>query len=374
MGKKLIVDGNLLGRKSFYKFRNLSTELKFDEAKGLSPSVARTISSTLDKTVKAPYREKTSESTGNKLVISTKGDIDNRLDKVLKLSERHTIQTGVLYGMLKSILAASKNYDADKVVICYDPPPIYKMQENRPTPKRKALDVDYKVRKKDMSTEMLFAVSLQLAQSFFYRLGITQVSTKTFEADDLLQRFTQHIFKDDDCLVLTNDHDLFQLLEDDRVSLLRIGTNNPLYTAKDFTIEYGINPSQWLDVQMIGGCPTDSVKGIPGISPDTAVKLMQKYGDIKRMFKKYKKNPYSTKVTNILNKEAKNGFQNIRKAYSLVRLYGLHPKLEKEIMFSESDKSKSVRFRTSIEFLSILEFKSFLTKNGLKSLKSLIIK
>jgi len=368
---KLIIDGHLIARKSFYKFRNLSTKVPIKALAFLSKNIEE---QALDKKAKEenPENEFISEESGKTLSLNQNGRIEKKIRELSLKEETVTLNTGILYGMLRSILVAYEKYDINEVVICYDP--IYKVS-NKPQ-FRKELIADYKNRKKDPEIEILFSEGLYLTQAFFYKAGVPQTTTKRFEADDILQYYSHKKFKKDKCLVLTNDHDLFQLLEPNRVKMLRLGgkgsVRSPLYTATDFRKEFGISPKQWKDVLALGGCSTDNVKGIKGISSNKAVELIRNYKSLNNLIKTYKSNPPEKRIITALDKEAEQGWGNLKLAYRLVSLYGLKKELKDDISTIKSSKSPEICLEHARTFLNILEFKSFLTKPAQSSLKSLI--
>lgn len=366
----LIIDGNLLARKSFYNFKNLSSTISLKTLMLLSKNLKE---QTLKRTVKEEtFKEEfISEESGHKLSLNVNGRIDKKVRELSALGTKITLYTGTLYGMLRSILIAYEKYNIDKVVICYDP--IYRTG-SEVIQLRKELIPDYKNRKKDPKIEILFSDALSLAQSFFYKAGITQTTTKLFEADDLLQYYTHKVYKEHKCLVLTNDHDLFQLLVPNRVRMLRLGKDKGLYTASDFTTKYGISPNQWKDVLTLGGCSTDNVKGVRGISSNKAVGLIRDYGSLKNLIKTYKSNPPEKRIITALEKEREQNFKNIKLSLHLVSLYGLKKQLKDDITIIKSSKSSKICLKQALMFLNLLEFRSFTTESAKKSLKSLIYK
>jgi 5'-3' exonuclease len=268
--------------------------------------------------------------------------------------------------MLRSLLTAYERFDIDDIVICYDPPPLISNQI------RYEIVSNYKNRKKDPETENLFSLSLSLARSFFYKAGIKQVTTIKYEADDILHYYSHKIYRDSKCLILTNDHDLFQILVPNRVKILKIGSDYSLYSSSDFRRDYKISPQQYKSVLALGGCSTDNVKGVPGISSETALKLIQEFNSIKNLISNYKKSSLSPRIINALSKEESLSFSNLLLSLKLVSLYGLSESLESDLLINFSKKSPEIRYKQSLFLLSLLNFKSFLTESGRKSLKSLI--
>ena len=368
----LIVDGNLLARKSFYKFKDLTTTITLENLKAISVDSAKA-ERKKRKIAKDYEKEFRSKGSGKKIKIEENGKIDSKIRELQEKGSAIDIHTGVLFGMLRSILIANRKYITGKTVICYDP--VYS-QEEPVLPYRKEVYSNYKNRPKDQSQEDIFNQGLLLAQSFFYQAGIKQTKTESFEADDLLHYYTHKVFKDDKCVVLTNDHDLFQLLVPDRVTMLRLGTSPEIFTAANFKSKYGIKAGLWSQVQALGGCSTDNVGGVYGISSDTACKLIEQFGSLNELLRQFKaKNSDIIKrVMTALTKEKDQNWKNLKQSRQLTKLYGLDPLLNQHKSVIKSKKSVKVNQEQARIFLIALAFMSFLSEKGVSDLNQFIAK
>jgi len=365
---KLIIDGNLLARKSFYKFKNLTSTIKIEDLKYLSKPLQKKLLADDDtKTTD----EILSKKSGNSISVNKLSKISSKLEKISKEQEETQIPTGVLFGMLRSILVAVDKFNIGEIVICYDPVN-YSQKEGEPQI-RKILNPKYKNRKKDPVAETIFFDSLFIAISFFNKLSIKQVTSSKYEADDILHYFTHKVFKNDKCLVMTNDHDLYQLLVPNRVSLFRQGMDPNYFTATLFREKFGISSKQWHDVQSLGGCSTDHVGGVYGISHNSAIELIRQFKSLKNLLRSYKKENLKKRVLTSLNREADQSFTSLKSAIRLTKLYGLEKSLEDDLSITKSSNSSEINLKATIFLLNLLRFKSFLTKDS-KSKISQIIK
>ncbi|KKL72997.1 hypothetical protein LCGC14_2079330, partial [marine sediment metagenome] len=99
------------------------------------------------------------------------------------------------------------------------------------------------------------------------------LSEDGYESDDLIARIT--IGNDQSFVIVSADSDLYQLLEQDRVTMF-----NPdsrvwnITSAFSFGNKWGIAPEQWADVKAMAGCKSDNVKGIKGVGEKTAIKFL----------------------------------------------------------------------------------------------------
>lgn len=105
------------------------------------------------------------------------------------------------------------------------------------------------------------------------------------EADDLVAAICLGIGKEDRATIVGADQDLWQLLAP------RVRIWNPqkklFLTAKKFSEEWGIEPSQWADVKALAGCSSDSVEGVQMVGEKTAAKFLN--GSLGTHTKAYKK-------------------------------------------------------------------------------------
>jgi len=280
-----------------------------------------------------------------------------------------------LFGMLRSLLSTLEKFpDISEVIFCYDPPPATEVSGDPVIPMRIIEYPEYKVRPKDPETEREFYDGFFLATNFLYKAGFLQIRTKTFEADDLLHFFTHRIYPNDKCIVLTNDHDLKQVINNS-TSLLEIGKNFGLTTKQDFIKQYGIPPFKYREVLALSGCSTDSVPGIPGIGEDTAIKLIKNYGSLKNLLNSIesgKTEDIPTRALTALLKDKTEGYKALRLSRKLVSLYGTSSNFEGDLVMTKINKSSDNSAKFVEIALKSLKFRSILNEKPLNMLKTAI--
>lgn len=103
--------------------------------------------------------------------------------------------------------------------------------------------------------------------------GETVLCYAGFEADDHIAQAVFCTPKNDHALMISRDHDLWQLLGP-RTSMLDPVTDQ-VHTRDTFRTQHdGLHPSEWVEVKAIAGCSTDDVPGVPGVAEKTAVKYL----------------------------------------------------------------------------------------------------
>jgi DNA polymerase-1 len=129
------------------------------------------------------------------------------------------------------------------------------------------------------------------AHELFLRFGIETFEQPGFEADDLIATLTKKFSSHPDLriMILTGDLDTLQLVEGDTVvvrTLKRGVTDTITYNYDAVLGRYGLEPKQLIDYKALVGDPSDNVKGVPGIGPKTASRLLKQFGSLKRLYEK----------------------------------------------------------------------------------------
>jgi DNA polymerase-1 len=129
------------------------------------------------------------------------------------------------------------------------------------------------------------------AHELFSRFGIKTFEQPGFEADDLIATLTKKFSGNPDLriIILTGDLDTLQLVEGDSVVVrtLKRGITDTITYNRDAVFQrYGLEPKQLIDYKALVGDPSDNVKGVPGIGPKTASRLLKQFGCLNRFYEK----------------------------------------------------------------------------------------
>ena len=110
-----------------------------------------------------------------------------------------------------------------------------------------------------------------------------------YEADDLLGALSkQAAEKDIDTIIVTGDADTMQLVSP-KVKVLypkprKSFSDTMLYDEAAVTEKYGITAKQIPDLKGLVGDPSDNIPGVRGIGDKTAVKLLQEFASIEKIY------------------------------------------------------------------------------------------
>ena len=88
--------------------------------------------------------------------------------------------------------------------------------------------------------------------------------------------------------ILSGDRDTFQLATDKvtiRIPHTKGGkTETDEFDREKIIEKYGIEPKQLIDVKGLQGDASDNIPGVPGVGEKTALKLIQKFGSIEKLY------------------------------------------------------------------------------------------
>lgn len=194
--------------------------------------------------------------------------------KDLFLEDRET-HVGAVYGFFKQLKNYYSKYRPKKIVVSWD------SRNNI----RKKMYSGYKDnRKKDPGFDKdSFYCQIKIIKSILNDMGISQIEKDGYESDDVMSEFCNKIIlkrKDLKFIIVTTDHDLFQIINENINILRPLKNGEKLYNLKTFQLEYGITPEQYLQSMWISGCKTDNVPGVDGVGPKTAINIIKSIGDI----------------------------------------------------------------------------------------------
>lgn len=162
-----------------------------------------------------------------------------------------------------------------RIIVCWDPTNnISKRLERYP---------DYKKRRRrkseiDDNSRYVLEYLRELQELFrvLPLLGVDQAWSEGWEADDVMGTLARSI-KDKPMLILTRDGDILQLVRSDVHVLLRIGSNETIYTPAVVLKEKGFTSEKITDWKSIAGDGGDDVPGIRGIGKTTATEIIKYY-------------------------------------------------------------------------------------------------
>ena len=124
----------------------------------------------------------------------------------------------------------------------------------------------------------------KLARDYLDAFNIRWAEMPDIEADDLIGTMSDNQ-EGYESIILTSDHDLLQLIDEDTtVLLMKKGiTDMDEMTVSSLKDEMGISPVQITDLKGLMGDSSDNYPGIPGVGEKTALKLLYEYGSVENV-------------------------------------------------------------------------------------------
>lgn len=181
------------------------------------------------------------------------------------------VRTGVIFGFFRDIIYLQDKYPNAQFAFCFDRKPLWRAGDYPGYKKKRIKD---KYTEEEIESKKFFDRQVKLLrEEYLTQLGYRNVFyQRGYEADDVIASIvndnSQQLF-----IIVSADQDLFQLLSP-RVTIWNPKTK-VLTTEASFSKEFGVTPTQWVDVKAIAGCKTDSIDGVQkGIGPKTAAKFL----------------------------------------------------------------------------------------------------
>jgi DNA polymerase-1 len=180
-----------------------------------------------------------------------------------------TYYTGLTHGFFLQLCALKREYDG-KITIVWD----------RGIKRRRLIDRNYKRSRrekgKDWEDKQLYSKHLEVLERFLKFVGIRQAYKDGEEGDDIIKTLVE-MAEGKKVLVVSNDHDMYQLIDENTSLLVNKKRGVKLLTLRRFKREFLVDPEAYLYAMAIAGCKGDGVDGVEGVGMKTALDFTQKW-------------------------------------------------------------------------------------------------
>lgn len=189
-----------------------------------------------------------------------------------------------VFGAFNVVASLVRKYEPTHVLIAFD--------KGRSS-KRLAIDPEYKANRNkktspkpmDNAFSQEFKPQLDLFMQVCLRNGLPFLRLQDVEADDIIAtaalRYSPIFEK---VIIVSADHDMHQLIRKNIVVVKpSIGYKNieeEIYNMDSVMNQWGVEPWRLPEIWALMGDKGDNVKGIPGIGPKKATKLIKDHGDL----------------------------------------------------------------------------------------------
>lgn len=183
--------------------------------------------------------------------------------------------TNAVYGFLLMLVKLYEELRPDYIAVAFD--------KGRVT-FRNEIFKDYKGHRPDAPEELVpqFAMIREVLKT----LGIAIYEREGYEGDDLIGTIAAKISPSCHINIITGDRDTLQLVNDRvTVHLTKKGISNmAVMTPANVEAEYGITPSQVVDMKALMGDASDNIPGVPGVGEKTALKLLKEFTTLDNLY------------------------------------------------------------------------------------------
>ena len=222
----------------------------------------------------------------NFLIVDGNSILNRAFYGVRPLSTKDGIPTNAIYGMLNILKKHIDSLKPSYVAIAWD--------LKAKTFRHEACDF-YKANRKPMPEDL--AKQLPIAKDAISLLGLNSIELVGYEADDLIGTMSRLEHGDDvHSYVLTGDRDSLQLINDTTSVVLVKTKEDVVYSPQKFFEEYGVTPTQYIDVKALMGDSSDNIPGVAGIGEKSAFKLISEFGSLEKLYEEYQDSNLSAGV------------------------------------------------------------------------------
>ena len=194
------------------------------------------------------------------------------------LTTQEGLHTNAVYGFLNIMLKLVEEEKPDSLAVAFD--------VKHPT-FRHDLYAEYKGTRSPMPIELKEQVSL--IQEVLTAMGIPHIECPGYEADDILGTLSKKaVSQGMEAIILTGDRDLLQLTQDNITLLIPKSMKGKTevfrYNEETFTEQYGVTPTEYIDMKALMGDSSDNIPGLPKIGEKTARNILQSWHSIENAY------------------------------------------------------------------------------------------
>lgn len=177
--------------------------------------------------------------------------------------------TNAIYGFLNMLLRLLEAERPTHVAVAFDDGPVTFRSEEYS---------EYKAGRGE--TPLAFLGQVPLLREMLKALGIVQLSTPGFEADDIIATLaTAGADQGMEVLIASGDRDTFQLVTDQVTVLYPVQGVTVLnrMTPAAVAEKYGVPPARYPELAALTGETADNLPGVPGVGPGFAARWLNEF-------------------------------------------------------------------------------------------------
>ena len=197
------------------------------------------------------------------LIIFDGTNLVHRCRHATSLSTSSGQEVGGIYGSIRSLLATMRRFPGWKPISAWD-------SWSR---SRVAVYPNYKASRRDKYTpeeRKVINAQLMASREVFLSFGVPAIRLYDMEADDIIGHLVCSN-PEEEIIVVSTDRDMYQLLDGDRVRVLK---GDVLWGEDDLRVRTSMTALQYRLFHAIRGDVSDWIKGIPSVGEKTVEEIM----------------------------------------------------------------------------------------------------
>ena len=208
------------------------------------------------------------------LVVDGNSVVNRAFYGIRPLTTKDGQFTNAIYGFLTMLFKIKNDEKPDAVAIAFD--------LKAPTFRHKAYS-GYKATRKGMPNEL--ASQMPILKELLALLGYKIVTCEGYEADDILGTLARSCEQNgNECVLATGDRDSLQLVSNKTSVHLCTNKQDIIYTPEKVKEDYGVTPSELIEIKAIQGDASDNIPGVAGIGPKGAGDLIQRFHSVEYIY------------------------------------------------------------------------------------------
>lgn len=181
-------------------------------------------------------------------------------------------QINAIYGFFALLRNTVQFIDPQKLLVVFD--------TQSGIQNKLVTNPNYKANRKYEITSIF--EQLSLIQKILNSMGIVWIASEDYEADDIIGSCAYQ--NKNISYIASTDNDFFQLVSS-RINVVRSRHGkHTIYRGATIKKLLGIYSQQYTHYQTLKGDPGDNIKGIYGVGPKTACKLINKFGTLENLY------------------------------------------------------------------------------------------
>lgn len=253
--------------------------------------------------------------------------------------------TSAAYGFTNSLLKLIEDRAIEHAAVVFD-------AESDGDSFREEIYEEYKAHRDPPPEELL--ENLPYIKQIVRAMDIPVLEVPRVEADDVIGTLARQAEGDGaDVVIVSPDKDFKQLLSE-HVSIYKPARGDEdfeIITDDDFREEYGLDPTQFIDMLALWGDSSDNVPGVPNIGEKTSMKYLRDYYDVEEVIEN---------ADEIGGKRGQNLKEHAEEARMSKRLVRIRTDLDiglewQQLRRAEPDEETLVGLFRELEFESLID-------------------